>query len=281
MKAKHTLLMLGLAVFTFTSCKKTDDTTTGTETADEAIQMQKDAAVSDFIIEDANELFDQASFDNNLNGARPDNSANTNIIPCATVTVTPASGFPKDILIDFGTGCTNPMSGITRSGKIMIHVSDSLRHSGSVSTMTFDNYYVNGYKKEGTITWTNTSSGGHRSWNRTVTAVKITAPNGRYLIHNGTRSIEQVQGNLTHEIQDDAFSITGNSNVVNSAGITHTLTINTALHKRVACHFIDSGVTTSTGPNHSVVLDYGSGDCDHFATIAIDGGTATTIILPY
>ena len=274
--------MLGMAVLSFTACKKSNDTT-ATDPNEEAtsVQMQKDGAVSDFVVEDANDLFNQAADDNNLNGARPDNSANTNIIPCATVTVTPLSGFPKDVIIDFGTGCTNPITHVTRSGKIMIHITDSLRHTGSVSTMTFDNYYVNLFKHEGTITWTNTSVAPHRSWTRTVVNGKITAPDGRFWIHNATHSVEQVEGNATpHNPFDDAFSITGNSSTTNSNNITRTHTIITALHKRVICHNIDMGSVSIVGPHHTVLLDYGTGTCDNLATISVDGGAPQTIVLP-
>ena len=283
MKAKHTLLMLGLVVFSITSCKKTDDnsTTADPNEATTSVQMQKDGAVSDFIVEDANDLFDQAAESNNLNGARPDNTANTNIIPaCAHVTVTPG-GFPKTITIDFGTSCTDPITHVTRSGKIIINISDSLRHPGAVSTMTFDNYYVNLFKREGTITWTNTTVPPHRSWTRTVVNGKVTAPDGRFWIHNATHSIEQVEGNGTpHFPLDDAFSVTGNSTITNSAGVTRTHTIITALHKKVICHNIDMGSVSLVGPHHTVLLDYGNGTCDNIATISVDGGTPTTIVLP-
>ena len=39
--------------------------------------------------------------------------------------------------------------------------------------MTFDNYYVSGFKKEGTITWTNTSQGGIKSWERKCEMEKL------------------------------------------------------------------------------------------------------------
>ena len=45
-----------------------------------------------------------------------------------------------------------------------------------------------GFKKEGTITWTNTSQGGVKSWNRTCADGKITAPGGRYWLHSGRQT---------------------------------------------------------------------------------------------
>ena len=89
------------------------------------------------------------------------------ILGCATVTVTPQLGFPKTIVIDFGTGCSSN-NGTTRKGKINVVLSDSLRKSGSTAVMTFVGYYVNRFQKEGTITWTNistpTSKDGNVKW---------------------------------------------------------------------------------------------------------------------
>ena len=89
-------------------------------------------------------------------------SQTTGILSCAAVTATRLNGFPKNIVINFGTGCTS-QNGITRSGKIVVILTDSLRRPGSVATMTFDNYFVRSYKKEGNITWTNTSTPGIKS----------------------------------------------------------------------------------------------------------------------
>lgn len=118
---------------------------------------------------------------------------------------TPASGFPKTITLDFGSGCTNPNTGVTRSGKMIFVLSDSLRLTGSTAVLTFDNYFVNGFKREGTITWTNVSTPGHRSWTRQVVAGKITAPNGNWWLHNALKTISQVQGMGTFIPSDDVF----------------------------------------------------------------------------
>ena len=198
---------------------------------------------------------------------------------CATVTVTPFSGFPKTVVIDFGTGCTAP-NGIRRSGIIRMVISDSLRRPGSKVVMTFENYFINAFKKEAKITWTNNSTSITRSWRRQVTDGKITAPGGRYWLHSSLKEIVQTDGLTTPRIPfDDIFIITGTGSVTNANGITRTSSITEPLQKKVNCRFIDRGRIRFQGPNHFALLDFGNGTCDNAATISIDGNPPRSITL--
>lgn len=269
-----------LAVVALASCKKdkTEDDSELTATY-ESGNLQ---SIAEFTNDDANEVLNEAAVSNNFMGSNFIGGGATTFgtMSCATVTVTPAAGFPKTVVIDFGAGCTSA-NGVTRSGKINVNITDSLRKPGSVATMTFDNYYVAGYKKEGTITWTNTSSATVKSWHRVCQNGKITAPNGNYWTHSGTQDITMTGGSNTPlDLTDDVFSITGNHTVTNAAGFSRTWTITSALEKKTSCHYIDMGTYTVTGVLHTAVLDFGSGACDNIATVSIDGGVAHTITLP-
>jgi hypothetical protein len=283
---KLTNLVLGLSLISFTlgmnACKKTTGTT-ATDELQTTFELSGDQAITDNLTEDANDLLNEAAIENNFSGSRLTSEASTNqtlnLLSCATVTVTPAQGFPKNIVLDFGTGCTSA-NGVTRKGKIFITISDSLRKSGSIAVMTFDGYYVNNFKKEGTITWTNTSTAGSKSWQRKYENGKITAPDGRYWTHSGIKNIVQVAGVTTpHNLLDDVYSITGEHTVTNAAGKSRTSTITEALEKKVICENIDKGKVKIQGPNHYAILDYGDGTCDNIATISIDGNDPRTILL--
>ena len=117
--------------------------------------------------------------------------------------------------------------------------------------MTFENYFVNTYKKEGTITWTNTSTPGTRSWTRRTENGKITAPDNRYWLHSGLRTVVQTAGVSTPmNLLDDIYSITGTHSVTNSLGKTRDCNVLDALQKKTACHNIDKGTLKVQGPNH-------------------------------
>ena len=280
---KLKFLFTACAAFTmiaFSSCKKESTTTDNTEVL-ATYELSAAQGNADNTTQDANDVLNEAAVDKNFMGSgfTAGTAQTTGILSCAVVTVTPLIGFPKNIVIDFGAGCTSP-NGITRTGKIMVNLTDSLRRPGSVATMTFDNYFVRGYKKEGTITWTNTSTAGIKSWHRTCQNGKITAPNGNYWLHYGAQDIIQSMGASTpFNTADDEFTITGGHTVTNAAGRTRTGTILTALHKKTACSWIDQGTYQLQGPNHIAIIDYGNGDCDPNATISIDGQPSHPFIL--
>lgn len=269
-------LFLGL---TFSSCKKTDDNTEPESTeVTTTTSLSERQAISDNAVEDANDIFMNAAGDNNVIGGRPSDV----LTPCGSVNITPADGFPKTITIDFGTGCTG-LHGVVRSGIIKIVISDSVRKVGSTAVMTFENYVVNGFKQEGKVTWTNTSSAGVKSWKRVVEGGKTTNTlNNEYWLHSGTKYVTQIEGGSTPRIVgDDVFSITGSHTVINSEGRQRTCTIaaDNPLIKANACRFVQKGSIKIQGPRHYAVIDYGTGDCDNKATISIDGGTAVEFTL--
>ena len=272
-----------LTLLAFSSCKKetTTDPVTDTPELQATFALSANMGVADNLTQDVNDVLNEAAIDKNFMGsgftAQPSQTAG--ILSCASVTVTPISGFPKNIVIDFGPGCTSP-SGVTRSGKILVHLTDSLRNPGSVAAMTFQNYFVNNFKKEGNLTWTNTSTPGVKSWRRVMQNGKITAPNGNFWTHFGTQDIVQTAGVFTPlYLLDDEFSVTGGHTVANPAGITRTRTILTALQKKTNCPNIDKGSYRVQGPSHFAIIDFGNGVCDNLATISIDGNPPQTFTL--
>jgi len=284
MKLKN--LLIASAIITISaglySCKK-DNTTSSSSDATEiasTTELSTDNAISENLNSDAENVLNQASVDNNFSGSTPTgvNSPMGNLPSCATVTVTPEQGFPKNITIDFGNGCTS-VSGVFRTGIIHILLSDSLRKSGSVAIMTFDNYVVDGYKKQGNVTWTNTKQDTTNSWTR-VCMDTITSPTGKTWMHSATHAIVQIAGNNSRKnIIDNVFLTTGSSSVTNSKGVTRTATIINPLEKKVACDNIDSGTVKVQGPKHYAMIDYGDGSCDRVATISIDGGAPVQFLL--
>jgi hypothetical protein len=286
MKFKNLILCtaVSFAALSFYSCKKDGTTTSADQEVATTIELSGNDAVTENITEDNNDILMETALNNNFSGNSPVSATQSmNILGCATVNITPQLGFPKNISIDFGSGCTG-LNGVTRKGKIYIIVSDSVRKSGSVAVMTFDNYfdnyYVNGFKVEGTITWTNTSQPGTRSWERKCENGKITASDGRYWLHSGVKNIEQVAGISTpRNLVDDVFSVTGNHTVTNAKGETRTSTITEPLEKKVSCENVDKGQVKIEGAAHTAIVDFGDGTCDRIATISVDGKEPKTFLL--
>lgn len=282
MKPAKLLLALTLGFTTlFTSCKKEESVQDSDAEVETTFEAATDNSATAFFNEDDNDVLMEAAQDNNfLGNFAPEVIESNNFLACATVNVTPQTGFPKTILIRFDSTCTNPR-GIVRKGTIRIVVSNFLRNPGATAIMTFENYYVNNFRREGTHTWTNTSSSTVKSWQRKVEGGKITAPGGRYWLHESVKDVVQTAGVSTPlNFFDDAFSITGNSSVSNANGATRTATIIEPLQKKYACRWIDKGRVKFQGPNHFAVLDYGDGTCDNKAMISINGRPPRQILLP-
>ncbi len=264
------------------SCTKQNTFSTTSAEDETTFELSGNQAVADNLTEDANNIFMEAAANRNLLGSNfgslPVITSNT--LSCATVTVTPATGFPKIIVIDFGTtGCTST-NNIIRKGKINITLSDSVRRTGSKAVITFSNYTVNNFKKEGTITWANTSNSITKSWQRKVENGRVTAPGGRYWLHNGVRDVVQIAGTATpNTLLDDIFLITGNYSITNAAGKTRDCFITEALQKKSTCDNIGTGKLKVQGAAHNALINFGEGDCDKLATISIDGQEPRTIVL--
>jgi hypothetical protein len=266
-----------------TSCKKVD---TGNAQADieneTTFELSGSQAIADNLTEDANNAFMEAAATKNLLGGSTTTQqiVTGNVLVCATVTVAPAAGFPKTITIDFGNGNCNTSNGTIHKGKINIVLSDSVRKPGSKAVMTFSNYYVNNFKKEGTVTWTNTSIPSTKSWQRKVENGKITAPGGQFWLHSGVREAVQIAGaNTPNTLLDDIILITGNHTVTNADGKTRDCFITEALQKKTICDNIGTGKLKVQGASHTAIIDFGNGDCDKLATISIDGQNPRTITL--
>ena len=282
MKTKKLLIAIAIiaVLINLTSCKKESSVQVSSEEKETTFELSTGQALADNITEDINEVFMEAAANKNLlsNNAQP--VTTTNILSCGSVAVTPASGFPKTIVIDFGSNGCSAQNGILRKGKINIVLSDYVRNTGSIATITFNDYYVNGFKKEGTVTWANTSTINAKGWQRKVENGKITAPDGRYWLHSGIRDAVQIAGtNTPNTLLDDVFLITGNHTVTNSIGKSRNCYITEALQKKTVCENIGTGKLRVEGTNHYAVIDFGDGTCDRIATISIDGTTPRTIQL--
>lgn len=195
---------------------------------------------------------------------------------CFTVTRVPAAPgvFPKTITIDFGTGCTGP-DGRTRRGKIITVYTGRLIVPGSEAITTFDSYYVDGVHVEGRHKVKNNSTNAVRIFTRTVINGKLTKPNGNYVKWDATHTNAQTAGLGTPLFPlDDEFDITGGAtgeHFRNGNTRTWSRLIITPLHKKFTCNWIVSGIVKIDRNGTDARLNFGNGNCDNQAVLAIGG----------
>jgi hypothetical protein len=281
MKTKIFLMITALAIISLSSCKKDS-------VLDQAsVDLADDDAVSDAIFEDVFNTVDYA--DIMLDGLQKGESAKSEAFvilsdSCPAVIITHPSDaiWPKTITVDYGTGCTGFFEN-TRAGKIMIVVTGPRREPGSKRTVTFDNYYINGIKVEGTheVETTGFNNNQNMTVSVTLTGGKITLPDGKRIQRSFEHQREWIAGWLTRNPWDDECLITGTATGVNINGVAYTKTIMTALHWQRVCRFIVSGVVKIelTG-SEPFEINFGTGDCDAVATVT-RGDDSKEITLRY
>lgn len=267
MKARLLLVATILSASAFYSCSK-DDAPDNTTPPDDLTAQELTAAriQSDLVFDDVSSEVLQV----NVNGTT--GAASTTSSACATVTISPQdlTTWPKTITIDYGsTGCTG-INGWVRKGKISYTLNKLPRETGAVVNVSFDNYYVNGYKLEGSYSITNNGST-DANLNITTRLVngKITYPDGKWYTRNSTINWQQVAGSGTASVLDDEFNVTGEAVVKSSANNELITSSKTPLLRKVTCGNFVSGQLNVAYNGIAGVLDFGGGACDRNATLSL------------
>jgi hypothetical protein len=206
-----------------------------------------------------------------------------NLPPCVKIIVDQPSptGYPKTVTIDFGAnGCTTAGRHM-RKGKIITVYSNRLDMAGATATTTFENYYMDSIKVEGTHTISNQSSATVKKYTVKITDGKVTQPNGDYIEYSKDHTNAQTQGGNTISPADDVFEITGRSNGAFKMGAdaakTWSSTINEPLVRKFTCPWFLTGKLTITRTSgQTAAIDYAptnNGSCDKKASVTINGET--------
>ncbi len=201
---------------------------------------------------------------------------------CATLTISPfdLTTFPKTIVVDFGTTNCLGDDGRYRRGQVEMTITGWYRDSGTVITVTPNNYFVNDNLVQGVKTLTN--NGHNLAGNLTYSLVvdgSVTTSEGT-ITWNSTRQHEWIEGESTLlNPWDDVYLITGSANGTNVEGEDFDVVINTALRVQVGCRWITAGSLTLTSGDFSMSVDYGSGTCDAAAVVTINGNNYNITML--
>ncbi len=267
MKTKFYLMIASAVIFSFISCQK------DSSASDQSVlNIADDDAVSDAVFEDVFNTADNAGIV--LDQLEKGGSAKSLVVvtdSCPTITVSnPDAGvWPKTLTIDYGTGCTGFYDN-TRSGRIIIEVTGPRLETGSKKTITFEDYYFNGIKVEGTKVIENMGYNENQNlvFSVKLTDGKLTLPDGNIVTRSTDHQREWIAGLLTNNIWDDECLITGTASGTTLDGVAYVNTITTALHWTRTCFFVVSGVVKiQREGKEDVEINYGEGQCDAKATV--------------
>ena len=264
-------ILLSLLVI---SCSKKDNSTDNSKDQQTAVSLTVASSISQTLYDDVFNQINLEAENNNIAGRL---TTETGTQGCATITLSPSdlNTFPKTMTIDYGAGCT--IGAITRKGKLIVNLNGRLRNAGTTISTSFENYFVNEYKLEGTFTITNNATNNILSFVTQTTNGILTYPAGiMFYTHNGSHTYTQIGGSNTPTYLDDSWSVSGNGITTSSSNESLSLDIKTALVKNVACGAIVSGVQGFKFNNISGSLNFGEGICDRQATLTI--GSYNTVI---
>ncbi len=154
---------------------------------------------------------------------------------CPTVVFYP---FMKDIVLDWGDGCTGP-AGITTSGSIRMH--GSFENNVLVFSATFDNLSSEGYYINGNVDFIATDE-----------YVEVTIQNGTIAENDtvysisGKLKIEVINNGTPDDFYDDLYVVTGNLSVASNTEppVVTDLSIRTdaPLKYRATCEYAYTGI---------------------------------------
>jgi len=249
-----------------TACEKTSNVTLEAEDID----MADDDAVSEAVFDDIFNSVDNATqYLDSYKGAETKGDIVVLADSCPTVTVEFTDETVRVVTIDFGEGCQG-LWDQTRSGRIIITVDGRRRVAGSTRTVTFDDYYFNGIKIEGTKFTGNMgkNDNGNFVFSSGLSDGRLIFPNDTVVSKEFEREREWIAGFDTRTPWDDECLITGSASGTTWKGIKYENTIISALHWKRACKFFVSGVVEIVrSGGEPVTLDYGDGECDAVATL--------------
>jgi hypothetical protein len=274
MKTRFIYLIMILLGFMVSSCQKSNPL------EDSTVEAADDAVLAEAVFDDAFaslEIATEIAEDMKKSGSVVDSC------PLITVTFPEQSPWPVNVVIDYGTGCTG-LNDVVRSGKIILTLSAPRQEVESVRTLTFENYYVNGARVEGTTVVTNTGPNNNSNvvFSVVLTGGKIIFSDGKFIEREFEHQREYIAGYLTWWTPwDDKCLITGVAAGTNLNGVSYTAVAVNPLEWQAACRFLVSGtIGFEIDGIEPFELDYGSGECDANATLS-RGDESKEIILRY
>jgi len=280
MKTKIFFIGTLVALSFFASCNSDEKTNDGSSSAaitkDEIIKNSKiDASIDDV----TNIAEDQFSAQQNVT-SKPSGPVKNFLPSCATIT-TVLTNNTWTRTVDFGVdGCTLE-NGNTVKGKMVISFSNDFASSTQTISYTFDGFYHNGKKLQGsksivrTVKATDLLATAHPVFTAAID-MTITFDDGGVYTRKGTLVKEQVEGFDTwFNWDDNAYLVTGSGTTTFPNGDTFSAEITTPLQFKASCKrsVPVKGVLSVTKNGATAVIDYGDGTCDTLATITKDGVT--------
>jgi hypothetical protein len=275
-------LFFGIATLVVFACSKVDDSLPGL-TEEQIVLSQDDIAADNVFLGIDGSVQDKLNeLENEGYQVYTVKSADEEFT-CLTVSIDypDSTTFPKVITFDYGTGCEVVYNGDTVAveGKIIVTLTGRMCVAGSQRIMTFEDFYVNEMKVEGTITnmYMGLLETGYHSYKYTLEGGKLSFADeeGNELFYTRDGELNK-QWLRSWDFSTDTIRLTGLMWGENAEGVSYSREITKEL---IMVHCLDygrrwvtiDGQIVSAFGDESITTDYSLGGCDGTATIIRDG----------
>ena len=174
--------------------------------------------------------------------------------------------FPKTITIEYDG--TPDILGIVREGTITGVLTNRIWLQGSILTINYDNYVVNGVQFKGTHHITNQAT--------TLSNLSITFD----VVISNVEIIEEGEsgvwsGNHKWVWTLNETTVTGSTAGITQGGIPYETLITTPLVQYHDCPLVSKGIVEVTSGTYQATINYGDGTCDDKAIFTFNGKDTT------
>ena len=267
----NSLFVIALFGLVITSCNNEDPINEDPSVSLEASAYSQ--AEIDDISEGVNDITENVFFDiENKSKSKIELSKSSSVskfLPdCVTITKV-LTGGSKNVIIDYGEGCTMRNENIL-SGKIILDITFNLGELKATVSSSFDNFYFNGKKVEGTVIKSHTISSGIPEANIS-TDIKIIWEDESFVTVSGERKRVWIDGFSNMDFGDNVFLVSGSWTVTKKDGTVRVVTTVEPLRREMSCRYIVSGIVKIEQDDKEITVDYGNGDCNDLANALING----------
>lgn len=151
---------------------------------------------------------------------------------------------PMLLQVDFGTSGCSSTDGRNRRGKIICTLTSNYTNPGTVINMSLQHFYIENYKVEGTITFTNLGINAQlqSEYKINTTTIKITNNDTGWSLYWGCDiNLVWASGeNTLNDFTDDTYVITGNTTGTNHKGNKYTAKIIQAAVLNSGCRWLQN-----------------------------------------
>jgi hypothetical protein len=197
-------------------------------------------------------------------------------MPCFEVTVHENENsefWPRSWTFTYSNEECTDCFGNTKLGSVHVLLTDFWKNKGSLRTITFEDFSINGNKLEGTRTILNTGFNDslNLTFERDCQDASYSRADTATMYWESHRDVEMIAGYETFLAADDEYTVSGGATGTNFDQKPFTVTITEELfYKKCALFPVSGTILIEVEGESPIYINYGDGECDNIAEMTVD-----------